>query len=128
MQEISDKMGNNQFADMKVICCDCHKEFVIKLERTSEKEIEYSGGIIAIKHKNDPKNKQYLFKCPECNEYNPNFGPKVDIYSRVVGYLRPTVGWNDAKQQEFNKRKTYDIPVQEKITAKESKYMKVKLK
>lgn len=31
-----------------------------------------------------------------------------EVYSRVVGYLRPVSQWNDAKQTEFQDRKTYD--------------------
>lgn len=31
-----------------------------------------------------------------------------EIYSRVVGYLRPISQWNDGKQAEFAERKTYD--------------------
>ena len=30
-----------------------------------------------------------------------------EVYSRVVGYLRPIEQWNSAKQQEFEDRKTY---------------------
>ena len=31
-----------------------------------------------------------------------------EIYSRVVGYLRPVKQWNDAKQAEFMVRKTFN--------------------
>ena len=30
-----------------------------------------------------------------------------EVYSRVVGYLRPVQQWNDGKQAEFQNRKTY---------------------
>ena len=30
-----------------------------------------------------------------------------EVYSRVVGYYRPTKQWNDAKEAEFNNRKTF---------------------
>lgn len=33
---------------------------------------------------------------------------ECEVYSRVVGYLRPVQQWNDAKQAEFSDRKTYD--------------------
>ena len=33
---------------------------------------------------------------------------KTEVYSRVVGYLRPVSQWNAGKQQEFKDRKTYD--------------------
>ncbi len=31
-----------------------------------------------------------------------------EVYSRIVGYLRPVRDWNQGKQQEFSERKTYD--------------------
>ncbi|TEU08105.1 MAG: ribonucleoside triphosphate reductase [Candidatus Aminicenantes bacterium] len=39
-------------------------------------------------------------KCPECGE-------ETEVYSRIVGYLRPVSTWNDGKQQEFKERTTY---------------------
>ena len=32
---------------------------------------------------------------------------KAEVYSRIVGYLRPVEQWNDGKQAEFKDRKTY---------------------
>jgi len=32
-----------------------------------------------------------------------------EVYSRVVGYLRPVQQWNDGKQAEFSTRKTYQV-------------------
>jgi anaerobic ribonucleoside-triphosphate reductase len=40
-------------------------------------------------------------QCPVC-------GVNCEIYSRVVGYLRPVDQWNDGKQAEFAIRKTFD--------------------
>lgn len=37
-------------------------------------------------------------KCPTC-------GAKCEIYSRVVGYLRPVSRWNKGKEEEFKERK-----------------------
>lgn len=39
--------------------------------------------------------------CPECQT-------KCEVYSRVVGFLRPVSQWNDSKASEFSLRKTYD--------------------
>jgi anaerobic ribonucleoside-triphosphate reductase len=36
-----------------------------------------------------------------------------EVYSRIVGYLRPTQNWNDGKQQEFADRKTFQVPQNE---------------
>lgn len=40
---------------------------------------------------------------------------KCEVYSRVVGYLRPVQNWNLGKQEEFKERKTYNF---EKALAK----------
>ncbi|MCL2134194.1 MAG: ribonucleoside triphosphate reductase [Candidatus Bathyarchaeota archaeon] len=39
--------------------------------------------------------------CPTCGAYS-------EVYSRVVGYLRPVDQWNNGKQAEFTIRKTFD--------------------
>jgi len=33
-----------------------------------------------------------------------------EVYSRIVGYLRPVQDWNKGKQQEFVERKAYTAP------------------
>jgi hypothetical protein len=32
-----------------------------------------------------------------------------EVYSRIVGYLRPVQNWNKGKQQEFEDRQTYRL-------------------
>lgn len=36
-------------------------------------------------------------------------GTPCEVYSRVVGYLRPVQGWNKGKKEEFCLRKTYNV-------------------
>jgi len=36
---------------------------------------------------------------------------KCEVYSRVVGYIRPVQQWNDSKQAEFLDRSKYDSAV-----------------
>lgn len=42
------------------------------------------------------------YTCPECGE-------ACEVYSRVVGYIRPVNQWNKGKQKEFCDRKTFEI-------------------
>jgi len=35
-----------------------------------------------------------------------------EVYSRIVGYLRPIQNWNKGKRQEFKERKTYRVEVE----------------
>lgn len=37
-----------------------------------------------------------------------------EVYSRVVGYMRPVNQWNKGKQEEFKQRKTFDGSIQYK--------------
>ena len=46
--------------------------------------------------------KEKIDVCPKC-------GAPVDVYSRVVGYLRPIHTWNCGKVQEFKERTEYDV-------------------
>jgi len=41
-------------------------------------------------------------RCPTCHE-------PTEVYSRIVGYLRPTNQWNEGKAEEFRLRKTYKL-------------------
>ena len=40
--------------------------------------------------------------CPHC-------GAPSEVYSRVVGYLRPVNQWNEGKVEEFKARKTFKL-------------------
>ena len=33
-----------------------------------------------------------------------------EVYSRIVGYVRPVQQWNEGKQQEWQDRRVYDFP------------------
>jgi ribonucleoside-triphosphate reductase (formate) len=49
------------------------------------------------------------FTCPQC-------GSGCEIYSRIVGYLRPVSQWNDGKRSEFDMRKKFNVDPASKIT------------
>ena len=40
--------------------------------------------------------------CPTCSEV-------TEVYSRVVGYLRPIAQWNNGKKEEFKERKMFAV-------------------
>jgi len=40
---------------------------------------------------------------------------ECEVYSRVVGYLRPVNQWNRGKQQEFSDRKTFEVDSKKKV-------------
>ncbi len=46
------------------------------------------------------------FECPKCKTEGKT--TKCEVYSRIVGYLRPVDQWNDGKQSEYKDRKLFD--------------------
>lgn len=44
------------------------------------------------------------FTCPQCVVDQP-----CEVYSRVVGYIRPVQQWNPGKQEEFKERKVFKV-------------------
>lgn len=40
--------------------------------------------------------------CPHCQQ-------QTEVFSRIVGYWRPTQRWNKGKKEEFKERKTFDL-------------------
>ena len=44
--------------------------------------------------------------CPKCAEIDQT--TKCEVFSRIVGYIRPVDQWNDGKQEEFKERKLFD--------------------
>lgn len=76
----------------KVVCHDCKKTLL-----SGEEYMPYTvlGAEFA--------------KCRSCHETDPvlkNF-QKTEVYSRVVGYIRPVDQWNKGKQAEFGDRLEY---------------------
>ncbi|MCD4740298.1 ribonucleoside triphosphate reductase [archaeon] len=45
------------------------------------------------------------FNCPKCRGEGKE--TSCEVYSRVVGYLRPVGQWNNGKREEFKERKTF---------------------
>ena len=78
----------------KLICHDCKKEL-----QKGDEFVLYE--VVSDK----------FIKCKACYQKDPvlkNF-KKAEVYSRVVGYIRPVQQWNGAKQAEFGDRKEFDL-------------------
>ncbi|MCX6718488.1 MAG: hypothetical protein NTY81_02705 [Candidatus Staskawiczbacteria bacterium] len=82
------------------VCHDCGKNIEINGELIG-------NGVYLEYEKGDDKIN--IFKCNECFEKNKaltNFQP-CEVYSRVVGYIRPVQQWHKGKQQEYGERKEF---------------------
>ena len=47
------------------------------------------------------------FECPQCTIKQP-----CEVYSRVVGYIRPVQQWHKGKREEFEERKEFTMPME----------------
>ena len=78
----------------KYICHDCGKELK-KNEEFMSYEFEGKGYV----------------KCKACHQADPLLRNvrKTEVYSRVVGYIRPVDQWNKGKRTEFGDRTTFEV-------------------
>jgi len=86
-------------------CHDCGVE--IKVEGD-----EIKNGVLLVYQDDDEK--KVVFNCNDCYSKNPsltNFR-QCEVYSRVVGYLRPVQQWHTGKKEEFKTRKMFKMPEQ----------------
>ena len=44
-----------------------------------------------------------------CHDCEQTLGRVCEVFSRVVGYYRPTSAWNKGKKEEFRDRVTYKL-------------------
>ena len=77
----------------EIVCHDCKRVL-----ENNEEYMPYKGGFA---------------KCKACHQIDNvlrNF-QETEVYSRVVGYIRPVKQWNKGKQAEFDDRKEYKVKV-----------------
>jgi hypothetical protein len=101
--ENAENVNNEVYTESnRAKCHDCGEEIKINeelIENGVYLNYDNNGEIINI------------FKCNECFEKNKaltNFQP-CEVYSRVVGYIRPVQQWHKGKKQEYSERKEFKI-------------------
>ncbi len=105
LHKLFDKNPDKSVIGFEGKCHDCGCDVKVDVSLDSE-GFRISGGAVY-----EPQPEQYFSKCDACYQKNPiltNY-QKCEIYSRVVGYLRPVAQWNEGKQAEFSDRKTFNI-------------------
>jgi hypothetical protein len=87
--------------------------FELWLEEVSFEEVVWAlrrerGRRVLANYGLDPRlGKYHRTFCPTCQAIQKT--TECEIYSRVVGYIRPVNQWNKGKQQEFHDRTTFDL-------------------
>jgi ribonucleoside-triphosphate reductase len=90
-------------AENNNVCHDCKKEILIKgdsIENGVYLSYDNNGKMINI------------FKCNECFDKNKSLAnfQECEVYSRVVGYIRPVQQWHKGKKQEYGEREEFKMP------------------
>ncbi len=87
----------------KINCHDCGKEL------TLDRKKNILNGLRLVY--DNQGEKTTVFKCHQCYRKDASLKnyQACEVYSRVVGYLRPINQWNYGKQKEFDYRKEYKI-------------------
>jgi len=85
----------------QIFCHDCGKE--IKDIKIDEKNQKVTGA------KFYDTEKEMFVKCLDCYAKDPILRDyqKAEVYSRVVGFLRPVSQWNPGKLSEYEQRKEF---------------------
>lgn len=87
-------------------CHDCGKEISVMAGIDSGSPYAYGGAVYKVSPPSISKDNIFI-KCDECfikDKVLRNWRP-TEVYSRVVGYLRPIGQWNKGKKAEWEKRK-----------------------
>ena len=87
----------------KIYCDICNTELNLKGEKII-------NGHCLIYDLGDNK-KKTVFRCKKCYEKDQSLNNyrEIEVFSRVVGYLRPISHYNPGKQQEYKERKNFKL-------------------
>jgi hypothetical protein len=100
---IKEMLASDKHLKLTGKCHDCECEVEVLIDETQD---GYEASLPVWKFDDIP---MPFFKCAKCYEAEPtlkNYQP-TEVYSRVVGYLRPVKQWNPGKQAEMEMRKPY---------------------
>lgn len=95
------------YLEFNSICNDCKEKVSVLSTMHEGDEINVTGGVI---YKIEGIEKPF-FKCNSCFEKDNvlrNYQP-CEVWSRVVGYLRPVKQYNKGKQEEWKMRKNFVV-------------------
>ena len=116
IEEIEKQLETMSIIEYEGKCHDCGKDVKVRIFRDKETgAIVIEGGAVynpliqATTRR--PERIPIFVKCNRCHlddNVLRNY-QDTDVYSRVVGYLRPVGGWNKGKIEEFKQRKEFVV-------------------
>ncbi len=97
--------GESDRLEFSGSCHDCEREVNLISEKLEDGRLKIGGG--ALYEAPDGQ----FFKCEDCygKEKTLKNHRQCEVYSRIVGYLRPISQWNSGKLSEFDMRRTLKV-------------------
>jgi predicted nucleic acid-binding Zn ribbon protein len=106
IEELKKDMEKGDFI-YRGLCHDCGKQVEVNAKLREDGEITIEGG--AVYKRKQGIEDRYYFKCDSCFKKDPVLHDfrECEVFSRIVGYLRPVNQWNKGKVAEWNARKEF---------------------
>ena len=103
IEEIKKQLETTDRIEYGGKCHDCGKGVKVRIFRDDKEAIVIEGGAVY-----NPL-RQIFLKCDNCFQKDSVLRNwrQIEVYSRVVGYIRPVSGWNKGKIEEFKQRKEF---------------------
>jgi hypothetical protein len=103
LQGVYDREGAQEI-EFKGKCHDCGSDVSLLTKLSEDGTLSVQGG--ALWYTN-----QVYAKCEDCFTKDPVLKnwQSCEVYSRVVGYMRPVEQWNKGKKSEWAMRKPFKV-------------------
>ena len=95
----TDKLGFRGY------CHDCGKKHVVNVDASEDGKVSVEGGAVYFTESGT------FIKCEDCFKKDNvlhNYR-EIDVYSRIVGYMRPVDNWNIGKKEEWENRRNVKL-------------------
>jgi hypothetical protein len=103
LQKVYDREGVQEI-EFKGTCHDCGSPVSLLTNLAEDGALTVKGGAMWFTDR-------LYAKCEDCFEKNPVLQDwqSCEVYSRVVGYMRPVGQWNKGKQAEWSSRVPFKV-------------------
>lgn len=116
LEEYFKKAKSNHIA-FEGYCHSCKELTTVTVDLEKDGKLIIEGGAIYFPEFDENEQDDFYIKCNLCYKEDPtlrNFR-KIEVFSRVVGFLTPTNRYNPGKIQEFKMRRNYKLPEKEML-------------
>jgi len=103
LKRLAESLNKSEIA-FSAKCHDCGQDTLVEVNIYGDDANTNGGGYWNIDGED-------FIKCQPCFDKDPilrNFR-RCEVYSRVVGYLRPVTQWNPGKKEEYSQRKNFRL-------------------